>query len=583
MQSDRSILWILAIGLLFALAFVRALYGQDAPRKGSPFDAVRWNEQQPQVQVAGKWYVPESIEGVAVSEILTYCQKRWPRGLRKRFNEDLVEAMQGMGHQLPTVVTLVLVEVGSKKRVELKGIAVTAEKRAAIWHAGIHAHRVVSHQQWQEDLEDLKAKLQEQFAYLELGDFDWSRALKQLAKQPKGELEVDQLSQQVDQFMCQFRDGHAYVGKLPRPNKYAPYLLQETVDGIIAFLPDRSNFVDPEHPKLHKINGVHIEEWMRRAAVNVVRGSPQLVRHRTLRMLRSLAKYTDRSVLEKPLTLELRSLDGKSSSTKTMDWVTRPPSYSSWQRYPGLHREGIGYLQISSMDSNQVDAMRRRMNQLRDVNALIVDVRGNGGGSRAHLLALAGYLTGPDEGYWVGNVAQYKLAKKFRSDHLEARFMYTEDSDHWNVGQRKAIAQFRKGFKPEWKPQGSFSDWHYLVLGQTGHPEEYFFDKPVIILSDAGCFSATDIFLAALKGRPRITLMGEASGGGSARSQGLTLRHSKIAIRCASMASFQPNGQLYDGRGVQVDVKVPTRASDLLKSGKDSVLQAAVQRLKLAQ
>ena len=133
---------------------------------------------------------------------------------------------------------------------------------------------------------------------------------------------------------------------------------------------------------------------------------------------------------------------------------------------------------------------------------------------------------------------------------------------------------------PEWSPTGEFSDWHYLVLDRTGHPGEYFYDQPVLVLSDATCFSATDIFLGALKGRPRVTLMGSASAGGSARSQRFTLPGSQIEVRCASMVSYRPDGRLYDGRGVEVDVPIAIQPTDLIEGGTDTVLEAAIERLR---
>lgn len=158
--------------------------------------------------------------------------------------------------------------------------------------------------------------------------------------------------------------------------------------------------------------------------------------------------------------------------------------------------------------------------------------------------------------------------------------MYRADSDHWNEAQRQAIEIFAPGFEPEWKAPGEFSEWHYLVLDRTGYEGEYFYDKPVVVLADSWCFSATDIFLSALHGRPRVTLMGEASAGGSARSQSFTLPHSQIRVKCASMVSYRPDGRLYDGRGVEVDVELPLQATDLLQGGTDSVLESACEHLR---
>jgi C-terminal processing protease CtpA/Prc len=236
----------------------------------------------------------------------------------------------------------------------------------------------------------------------------------------------------------------------------------------------------------------------------------------------------------------------------------------------------VGYLRLPVMDDDLVPHLHESMARFRETPGLIVDVRGNGGGSRDLLIALAGYLAGPDEGPWVASAARYILSERFDTDHLEARFMYRAGSPAWTPEQRRAIEEFAHTFAPEWEPEGrSFSDWHYIVLGRTGHPNEYFYDKPVVVLCDAGCFSATDVFLGALSGRPRITLMGTPSGGGSARVQDFTLPHSRIGIRCASMVSYRPDGRLYDGRGVEVDIEVHPAPTDLIAGGTDSVLDAA--------
>ena len=124
------------------------------------------------------------------------------------------------------------------------------------------------------------------------------------------------------------------------------------------------------------------------------------------------------------------------------------------------------------------------------------------------------------------------------------------------------------------------SRWHYLVLDRTGHPDEYHYNRPVVVLSDAGCFSATDIFLGALELFPSVTLMGTASSGGSARTQRFRLPQSGIEVRCASMASYRPNGRLYDGRGIEVDVEVKPAPMDFIHDGSNSVLDSAVEFLK---
>ena len=43
------------------------------------------------------------------------------------------------------------------------------------------------------------------------------------------------------------------------------------------------------------------------------------------------------------------------------------------------------------------------------------------------------------------------------------------------------------------------------------------------------------------------------------------------------MVSYQPDGRLYDGRGVEVDVEVPAAPMDYLVGGSDTVLEAGIE------
>ncbi|MFI4892692.1 MAG: hypothetical protein ACIAQ0_04545 [Phycisphaerales bacterium JB058] len=63
---------------------------------------------------------------------------------------------------------------------------------------------------------------------------------------------------------------------------------------------------------------------------------------------------------------------------------------------------------------------------------------------------------------------------------------------------------------------------------------------------------------------PNVTLIGQATSGGSARSIGYDLEQLGVEVRLGSMVSFQPSGELYDGVGVQPDVEVERVATDLI-------------------
>ena len=572
---------IRCFAVLIALFFcAAAVHAQLADRKESPFEALRWVDGEPQVFVASVWYHPVSIDGVDVGAILAFCEVRWPGLREKRFGEDLVEAVELMGHSLPTAVDLVLLRVDDGQRVEVDDVPMTRANRRAILNSVQVAD--ISRLQAIEDIDAFKRVLDDQFAYRYWRPVDLDEELANVQASLGDRVSRHELATALNRVLALFGDGHARV-RPPTPNdagkRYTPFLLGDVGDGFVAFQSDRSDFIDPGYPYLIAIDGVGIEQWIAAAEIDITRGSPQLMRDRSMRMLRELDLIRDRLGLPRSESVRCRlasGTDGLETIEVNLELIGRKPIYGIWpQSESGILEGDIGYLRIERMTDEVVPAIRSSMDAFRGTDGLIIDVRGNGGGTRSALLAIAGYLVGPDEGPWVANVAKYRLSDRFESDHLEARSMYRSQSEYWSEAQKEAIEKFADGFSPDWVPGAGFSAWHYLVLDRTGDAGEYFYDRPVVVLSDSGCFSATDIFLGALAERPRITLLGSASAGGSARSQRYRLPNSGIEITCASMASFRPDGRMYDGRGIEVDIELNSEPVDFLINGGDAVLDAA--------
>lgn len=120
-----------------------------------------------------------------------------------------------------------------------------------------------------------------------------------------------------------------------------------------------------------------------------------------------------------------------------------------------------------------------------------------------------------------------------------------------------------------------------MVVPTAKNGEPNFRGRPVVVLMDGGCFSATDVFLSALKGLPGVVLVGEASSGGSARAQVVELPASGLKARFASMASFQASGELFDARGVQPNVEVTPHPNYFLLGGPDLALERGLKEIKV--
>lgn len=117
-----------------------------------------------------------------------------------------------------------------------------------------------------------------------------------------------------------------------------------------------------------------------------------------------------------------------------------------------------------------------------------------------------------------------------------------------------------------------------MVVSPTNEQGTYYYDKPVIVLVDEGCFSASDIFAAGIRQGDQVRLLGNTTGGGSGFSKSRRLPNSRIKVKLSRIFSYQPDGNLYDGHGVIPDIKVDYTLDDKLGK-KDSQLERAKEIL----
>jgi hypothetical protein len=111
----------------------RRVRGHGYP-KLSPFEAVRWREAAPEVRVKDVWYELLSLNGVSSRDILAFLKsvEKDEDGRQKRFEEDLVEVLSLMGHEVGKNATLKVRRLDSGKEEELKDVAMTEKNRDAL-------------------------------------------------------------------------------------------------------------------------------------------------------------------------------------------------------------------------------------------------------------------------------------------------------------------------------------------------------------------------------------------------------------------------------------------------------------------
>lgn len=107
--------------------------------KTAPFDALRWDDVQPEVRIGGEWYTLVSLDQIPAEDIVAHCQATYGDRWRMRFGEDLVEVLAGMGHEPKSTVRLVVTPLGSDVPQSLEAAAMTEANRTAVRDARIAA------------------------------------------------------------------------------------------------------------------------------------------------------------------------------------------------------------------------------------------------------------------------------------------------------------------------------------------------------------------------------------------------------------------------------------------------------------
>lgn len=608
------------------------------PDHASPFEDVAWPEiltgtdgtpepqRAPRVKVGGAWYELEAVHSWEIGKLLAYIEKHHGRDkVRKRFEEDLprvlLDGWQPVKSEVWLTVRPVETDPPSARtetvpRAESKRIlaAMSTENRQRLWAkrrteedaakstnsdtSGSEGERAKT-----QPAADASSALSE-FAELlatshsytiAAGDADRltlvinSLLAEHLAPMNTQAIEI------AERVIGTTIDGHAGVSlvgdqkNVPR-NRYLPALFFPLGDspgsGVIAIAPSREGYLDAARPFVVAIDGVPIEECLSRESLRIPDGSSAMVRERSCRALRK----SPGGRLKVVISLASRH-DSDSADSRDIELPTRErvPGYGIWpRRSSGRLGSKTAYIRLADMrsDAEAMREIRGNLTKFQDCTGWIIDVRGNGGGSRATMMLVASSLIKPGSAPIV-----YNTAKPLRLGETDAeidrrmasRYLRRANDPAWSRIERDAIARFESSFRiltPGIGVDSSrFGPWYYGVLSPMPSGSWWKEHRKVVVLTDNVCFSATDIFLAAMKEIEGVTLIGRPSAGGSGMARTHCLG-GVLRVELSSMVSFMPDGRLFDGNGISPDIAVWPVPTDYLINGTDTVLDAAIRWLE---
>lgn len=203
--------------------------------------------------------------------------------------------------------------------------------------------------------------------------------------------------------------------------------------------------------------------------------------------------------------------------------------------------------------------------QERKIGHLIIDVRGNGGGSVAHSTLLTRYLA----------------TEKFKI--CDSLFAVRKGSPYQRYIKEHFWSKLFIGFFTKRRKDGNYHfgyfERHYFKPVKTGH-----YDGKVYILSGGNSFSATTLLLNAVIKQDNVTVVGEETGGGAYGNSAwlipdAVLPETGIRFRLPLFRLVINKDIPKIGRGVQPEVEsFPT--VDAVRRGNDYKVEKAMELIK---
>jgi len=413
------------------------------------------------------------------------------------------------------------------------------------------------------DLEELAAAIREKWSYLEDKQENFGVDLAALVAAAKLRLPEEGTPAEfhaiVLELVAGLKDGHADVDTpgVADPSRSLPFRLEDTPEGLVVV--ETTVAAPARGDRVRALDRVPIEARLAEVERSTIASTPGARRRKALERLHGtdapelLVDYVPRSASA-----------GGSASVVTVSVSTLGPdeprgpsreAEAAWQ--PSFAAPGVVRLRIPTFKVEDWTNWRKAAHEQReafltktkqsiercfaeiaklpaaDRKALVLDLRGNGGGT--DLLGI--------------HLAKHLLPKRFVYTRLSAKY------------------------------DGQWSQAHGIEYDPS--PAEQRFDGPLAFLVDEDCFSTTDNFLrAVVENRTDVVVVGRPTNGGTGAPGTIAkLARSGTSVTLCTMRVWSPGGSLIEGRGTVPTVAVRWTAADFLEP-RDPDLAAAVEALR---
>ncbi|MHC4812977.1 MAG: S41 family peptidase [Planctomycetota bacterium] len=353
----------------------------------------------------------------------------------------------------------------------------------------------------------------------------------------------------LTRYIAGLHDGHAGVRwsgcTLDGPRRL-PFSLADTAEGVVVVGTTKAHR-QYLGSKVVAIEGRPVQDLIQHHERHVFASTDAA---RRVRAIRRLAWHTQLDAVK----LRLVTADGKQHRVTLQcpeaKSVVPTRHLRLWQREAKILEPGIGYFRPASFNppsmathigasaeqreqnlAGKYAELKTTMTSFAGTRALVLDLRGNPGGTDLLGQELAGHL-------------------------LDAAVVY------FRLQSRKADG-----------------GWHRISSHKLrSQPGRKVYGGAVICLIDDGTFSVADNLAACLRdNHADVTFVGRQTGAGTGAPRWFTLPGTGAEVKFCTMRVYSPKGGLIEGHGTSPDVPVQWTRKDHLSTTGDPDLEAALK------
>lgn len=200
------------------------------------------------------------------------------------------------------------------------------------------------------------------------------------------------------------------------------------------------------------------------------------------------------------------------------------------------------------------------------IGHLIIDVRGNGGGSVTNSTQLSRFIA----------TQKFKVSDSLYASVKQSPYQHFIQNNFWN----KLFMTLFTNKKKDGKYHFGYFERHYFKPKKNNH-----YDGPVYILTGGNSFSATSLFLSAVWRQDNVSVVGEETGGGAYGNSAwlipdATLPETKVRFRLPLFRLVIDKNVPKNGRGIQPEIpSFPT--VDAVRRGADYKLEKVLELINI--